>query len=73
MILRAMDLIKGETGEVALHEFAGDHYEMGLQQGRRFKQQIENVMSLDFALNIEAFNLAKPKLIPPRLFLRVGR
>lgn len=73
MILRVMDLIKGETGEVALHEFAGDHYEMGLQQGRRFKQQIEHAMSLDFAMGLEAFKLAKPKLIPPGLFLRLGR
>lgn len=32
-----MDLLRGEVVEVILHEFAGDHYEMGIQQGRRFK------------------------------------
>ena len=31
----------GKMRKVTLHEFAGDHHEMGLQQGREFKQHIK--------------------------------
>lgn len=68
-----MDPPKGETGKIALHEFVGDHYEMGLQQGCKFKHQIARLMSADFLTSLEAFQLMKPKLIPWRLFLWLGK
>ena len=63
----------GKMGKVTLHEFAGDHHEMGLQQGRKFKQHIARVISTEFLMGLEAFRLMKPKLIPAWLALRFGK
>lgn len=71
--MMVMDLLKDEVGELTLQEFAGDHYEIGLHQGRKFKHLIARVTSVDFLTGLEAFQLVKPKLIPARLFLWLGK
>lgn len=53
-----------------IYKCKGSHYEMGLQQGKFFKENAEQVISR--FKNLEEIQGIKPKLIPTNIFLNIA-
>ena len=57
--------------KIKLHSFSGDHYEIGLKQGKAVRGLIEQAMSL--LPNLDDFRLMKPRLLPTSLFIALAK
>ena len=57
--------------KIKLHCFSGDHYSIGVQQGKAVRKLIGQAIRL--VPNLDDFRLMKPRLLPTFLFLALAK
>jgi hypothetical protein len=57
--------------KIKLHSFSGDHYDIGVQQGKAVRGLIDQAMRL--IPNLDDFRLMKPRLLPTSLFIALAK
>lgn len=57
--------------DFTLHRFSGNHYELGIQQGKKFKENLNQ--GLKIIQGLEGFQALRPKWLPNPIFFAVAR